>query len=238
MPTVRSYAFVFVCQAGELETKSLLLAASLKRHLRCDHELIAAVPTPAERWGTPSVETKQLLKEFGVRVEAISNDVDPDYPIGNKVSCMRLATRADRLVFLDSDILLVRPFEGDPRFEFPFAAKPVDLANLTNPRHWKRAYAAVKLKLSPQRVASTVHGRLVHPYFNAGLIAADPKSGLGDAWLEACRRIDAKWGVPLKRPHLDQIALPVAVYKLGLPYACLDETYNFPAHLKPIDHDR
>ena len=94
------------------------------------------------------------------------------------------------------------------------------------------------LKPPEQRVASTVYGRLVHPYFNAGLIAADPTCGLGDAWLEACRRIDAKWGIRLKRPHLDQIALPVAVHKLGLPYACLDEDYNFPAHLKPIDPSR
>src|SRR5829696_3659607 len=98
MPTVRSYAFVFVCQAGGLENKSLLLAASLKRHLRCDYELIAAVPAPAERWGTLSHDTEGLLKEFGVRVEPVTNDVDPDYPIGNKVACMRLATRADRLV--------------------------------------------------------------------------------------------------------------------------------------------
>ena len=96
----------------------------------------------------------------------------------------------------------------------------------------------MRLRPPDQRVASTVYGRLVHPYFNAGLIAVDPKSGLGDVWLEACRRIDAKWGIRLKRPHLDQIALPVAVHKLGLAYACLDEEYNFPAHLKPIDHER
>lgn len=34
MSKVRSYAFVFVCQAGVLENKALLLAASLKRFLR------------------------------------------------------------------------------------------------------------------------------------------------------------------------------------------------------------
>src|SRR4051794_34390253 len=102
MPHVRSYAFVFVCQAGPLENKALLLAASLKRHLRVEHELIAAVPQPAERWGTLSEDTTELLRSLGVRVEPISNEIDPDYPIGNKVSCMRLAVRTDRLVFLDS----------------------------------------------------------------------------------------------------------------------------------------
>src|SRR3954447_24357047 len=101
MPTVRTYAFVFVCQAGGLETQALLLAASLKRHLRCAHELIAAVPGPARRWGTLAPETGTLLKQLGVRVEPIANEVDPDYPIGNKVSCMRVpAGGADRLRFL------------------------------------------------------------------------------------------------------------------------------------------
>ena len=33
---VKKYAFVFVCQAGKLEKGSVLLAASLKRHLKCE----------------------------------------------------------------------------------------------------------------------------------------------------------------------------------------------------------
>ena len=37
--------FVFVCQQGELELKALLLALSLKRHLRFHAELVAAVPS-------------------------------------------------------------------------------------------------------------------------------------------------------------------------------------------------
>ena len=59
--------------------------------------------------------------------------------------------------------------------------------------------------------------------------------GIGDVWMECCRRIDAKWGVRLKRPHLDQIALPVAVRRLGLRFECLELRYNYPAHLKAID---
>jgi len=238
MTQARSFAFVFVCQAGALENKALLLAASLARHVRCDHELIAAVPSPVERWGTLSVDTAGLLAKLGVRVEPIVNRIDPDYPIGNKVSCLAVPTTEDRLVFLDSDILLIRPFAGDSRFEVPFAAKPADLPNVVQPRQWRRAYGALKLPPPDQVVATTMYGELVPPYFNAGFIAVDPRSGLDAAWLEACLRIDAKWGIRLKRPHLDQIALPVALKKLGLAYDCLDESYNFPVHLKPIRHSR
>ena len=118
------------------------------------------MPGPAGRWGTFAPETSAMLDRLGVRVEPITNEVDPDYPIGNKVSCMRVpAGGADRLVFLDSDILLARPFDGaDPRFEFPFAAKPADLANIVDPRQWRRAYAAMRLRPPDQRVASTVTG--------------------------------------------------------------------------------
>lgn len=238
MSSSRSFAFVFVCQAGPLENKALLLAASLKRHLRCRHELIAAVPSPAERWGTLSPDTSSLLSELGCRIEPITNLISDDYPIGNKVSCLRIATTMDRLVFIDSDILLAQPFNDDPAFDQPFAAKVADLANVVELRQWKRAYAAMKQSVPPDRVCTSVDEALIPPYFNAGFIAVDPQRGLGELWLEACRKIDARWGIRLKRPHLDQIALPVAVRQAGLPYACLDERYNHPVHLKPIDARR
>lgn len=38
-----------------------------------------------------------------------------------------------------------------------------------------------------------------------------------------------------KRPWLDQIALPVALQKLRIAYQCLDESFNYPAHIKPLN---
>ena len=51
------YAFVFVCQAGEWETKALLLAGSLRRQLGACVDLIAAVPEPEGFWGRLSAAT-------------------------------------------------------------------------------------------------------------------------------------------------------------------------------------
>jgi len=82
------YAFVFVCQAGEIEAKALLLAASLKNVLHCQYELIAAVPSPASIWGELSPDTRRQLDEFGVRIVPIENPIDPDYGIGNKLACI------------------------------------------------------------------------------------------------------------------------------------------------------
>jgi predicted ATPase len=72
------------------------------------------------------------------------------------------------------------------------------------------------------------------PYFNSGVIAVQKGLGFADVWAECCRTIDAETSITNKRPWLDQIALPIAVAKLNLAYECLDERFNYPAHLKPL----
>jgi hypothetical protein len=232
-----SYCFVFICQQGELEVKSLLLAASLRRHLRCDHELVAAIPHPESTWGAPAPDTLALLQRLGVRTVPIENPIDPGYPIGNKLACLGVETTADKMVFLDSDMLCLRDFAGGSRFErSPVNVKPADLATFgADLQRWQSAYAAHGLTVPDSRVLSTVSGETMPPYFNAGFIAAHRDSGLAAEWIAAARAIEADPAVPDKRPWLDQVALPVAMAKRGLVPDCLDERFNFPAHLKPLD---
>jgi LPS sulfotransferase NodH len=85
---------------------------------------------------------------------------------------------------------------------------------------------------------ATVSGDFTPSYFNAGFIAVQSEIGFGNTWLDCCRLIDADIEILNKRPWLDQIALSVAVQKLGLSYDCLDESYNYPAHLKPLNARR
>jgi hypothetical protein len=67
--------FVFVCQAGELEIKAGLLAASLRIRLGESPDLVAAVPVPGGRWGDPHPGTKALLEELAVRLVEIRNRI-------------------------------------------------------------------------------------------------------------------------------------------------------------------
>ncbi|MDR3389385.1 MAG: hypothetical protein P4L92_20265 [Rudaea sp.] len=231
----RRYCFVFVCQAGELEIKALLLAASLKRFLRCSYELVAAVPTPASVWGELPASTVELLRSLGVRIEAIVNPVDPDYPIGNKLACLGIATTAEKIVFLDSDILCLREFHDEPCLASAFAAKPADLRTFSaSAEDWRPMYAAARVNMPTLRLPTTVSNEFGLAYFNSGVIFADTRADLGAAWIECARAIDAE---PALRPHrhwLDQISLAIAVHQRGLGYASLDEAWNFPAHLKPL----
>jgi len=229
------YAFVFVCQAGELEIKALLLAASLKRFLRCEYELIAALPTPASIWGELAPETLELLRQLDVRIEPIVNPIDPDYKIGNKLACFDVPTRADRIVFLDSDILCLRDFGEPDCLQVPFAAKPADLRTFAaGAEAWRPLYAAAGVELPRLRLPTTVSGEFGLAYFNSGVIFADAGSGIGKAWVECARTILQVPSMREQRHWLDQVSLAIAVHKLGLAYASLDERFNFPAHLKPV----
>ncbi|EIJ41613.1 sulfotransferase family protein [Beggiatoa alba B18LD] len=230
------YCFTFVCQQGELEIKALLLAISLKTFLRCNYELVATVPTPATDWGTPQPSTLELLKSLGVRVVPITNWVDTQYPIGNKIACLGIETSAEKIFFLDSDILCYQEFT--PAYDWlrpVLHAKPVDLgAFTTEPKFWTSVYELFNLPVPARYVFSSVSQELLHPYFNAGFLGIPNQSQFAQTWADSCRRI-LQSGIIAERPRwLDQLALPVTLARLGMDFSCLDERFNYPAHLKPF----
>jgi hypothetical protein len=228
----RKFAFIFVCQKGELESKACLLAASLKRYLRCEYELIAAVPRGT---GEIAGTTRSFLSALDVRFVETGNEIDSAYAIGNKVDCLRVETGADKLVFLDTDMLLMRPLGDERRFDIPFNARPASYPTFTrDDADWEKVYRACGVPMPTVRIRTTYSGEYILPYFNAGFVAAPARSGFGEAWLECCRRID-RLDLPNKRPYLDQIALGVAAATLGMEMDCLEERYNHPINFKPMD---
>jgi len=236
-PTHRAMhtTLVFICQRGELELKSTLLAASLRRHVAGDVELVACLPEPEATWGRPSPTVLGLFASLGVRTVGLRNRIDDAYPIGNKVSAVAIPTNADRIVFLDSDILCLGGFAVDACFRGDFTAKPADLPTMPQTaKHWQRLYRRFGLPAPRRRLLATDAEQLLWPYFNAGVLAFRTGLGFPEAWLECCRRIDADPAVPARRPHLDQIALPIALAKAGIEFEPLPERLNFPAHLRPI----
>jgi hypothetical protein len=231
------YCFTFICQQGELEIKALLLAASLKHFLRCDYELVAALPQPATRWGIPSEITLELLTVMGVRTAEITNQIDDNYPIGNKVSCVAIPTTAHKLIFLDSDMMCMRKFQHHTRFDNAvFHARPAGVATYSNDlQQWQTLYRLFGREVPELRVVATVSGEIMPPYFNAGFLAIQPNPEFFSTWLECCQRIDGSSKIMNKRPFLDQIGLSVALTELGLKIDCLDESYNYPAQQKPLN---
>jgi hypothetical protein len=252
------YCFIFVCQQGGLELKSMLLAASLKRYLRCDYECVAAIPQPATRWGTISVETRAFMQSLGVRVVPITNRINDNYPIGNKVACLAIDTPADKLIFLDSDILCGCEFSPDtipPNlssilgpiqqsvgemkgiFDAPFSAVPSKILFTRDIRRWQQIYDLFDLPLPKGQVLCTGTNELMLPYFNAGVIAVQNGLGFAEIWEDCCQRIDADASITNKYPWLDQIALPVAAARLNLTVNVLDDRFNYSVYTTPLPKD-
>jgi hypothetical protein len=210
----RRYAFVFVCQAGDLEPGALLLAASLKRHLRCAHELIAAVPVPAEAWGRLSPAATGILGDLGVRTVEIVNPVGAGSSRANRIPCLAVPTGADCVVFLDSDILCLRDFADQPRLRAPLSLKFADLQ---------------------------ARDECGAPYYDDGVIFVERPLGarLAHTWGECSRSLaDDPRGASPSLLESEQIGLAAALAKLGLLPESLDTGHSHPVHLIRIDPRR
>lgn len=236
---IRKYAFVFVCQAGRLEMQSLLLAASLKRFLCCDHELIAAVPLPVSAMGAPSAESLQVLHDLGVRIVYIQNkfcssEGTPDIAdlYANKILCLAVPTDADKLIFLDSDVMFFREFHEAKRYRLPFNAKLVGMAGVpTTINKWGELYRLVDLPLPlvRYRVIGNEEGyprqAFVPPYFNSGFVAIHGRFApeLSRVWGEYYLRVrDSKL---LDVPFLaEQVSLSLALSGVGLVFDVMTVT--------------
>ncbi len=252
------YCFIFVCQEGGLELKSMLLAASLKHYLRCDYECVAALPQPAARWGTVSADTLAFMHSLGVRSVPITNRINENYPIGNKFACLGIDTPADKLIFLDSDILCSREFSPDsipPNpssifgtaqntarkikgiFDAPFSAVPSTILFTRDVKRWQQIYDLFNLPLPQWQVISLGTDELMLPYFNAGVIAVQNGLGFAEIWEDSCRKIDAEASITNKYPWLDQLALPIAVARLNLTVNVLEDRFNYQVGQMPLPND-
>ena len=238
---IKKYAFVFVCQEGNLEIQSLLLAASLKRFLKCNYELIAAVPLPAEKMGKPKDITINLLKKMGVKIVNIFNELVDKAPkvtrsilVTNKIYCLKIPTSAEKLIFVDSDMLCYDDFFGDICFSIPFNARLVGGVNSTvHPNgKWGQIYDAADTKMSNLRIKKTRQKyydpefSFTPPYFNSGFIAINKNlaAKLSNLWLECYKKIRSK-NLIEDLFYTEQISLSVALHKMDIPYSILNIDY-------------
>src|SRR5262249_9612195 len=181
------------------------------------------------RWGRPSRETLEALESLGVQLTTIENHIDPEYPVGNKVSCLLVPTAMDKTLFLDTDILCMRPFFHAERFRETLNLRIAGHATWEeNPEDWTYLYSKFGLTIPTERFLTSVSRVETLPYYNSGVIGVHSGVDLGRTWLDCCLAIDRDPHVQRKRPWLDQIALPIAIQRMGLRVDVLEDEYNFP----------
>lgn len=230
----RTFAFAFVCHHGDLEPKALLLAASLRGRVPGGSDVFAVVPTPSDVWGSPGHHTVDLLERLGVQLTWVRAPFGRERSHANKIAALRAPAVADRLVVLDTDILALEPFRDLPIFDAAVALKPADAPTWTrDAAMWERTFAAAGARVPSERVLTTVTGDVCPPYFNSGVLVVRDPVALAQEWERAARRLIAA-DLPFGPIWSDQPALAVALHTSRMSVGLLDETLNFPAHLRPV----
>ena len=230
LPSTEPIRFVFICQGGLLEAKSLLLAASIRYFTGDAHELTAAIPGPADHWPQPSSATLAALESLNVRAEMVENTVAPDFPYGNKMQCLSLPMCCSVQAYIDSDILMMRDFGQDALPTHPICAVPASFG-VADESEWQRFYAEFDLDLPVRRLSALISQQSMPPYFNGGLIAVRGMPALAQSWAECCRRLRAMPGISaeIRDRFVDQVALPIAAARLDADILSLMLQWNFPS---------
>ena len=201
LPPIKKYCFMFVCQKGELELQSILLAESIKQFVEVDCDIIAMIPQPTEFFGTPSKYTLDILKTLGVSFQEFTNElILPPNPqdvclFTNKMYALRdVSTDAEKIIFLDTDCLFLKKFYGDPCFHIPISACIATSGQeCLSEICLKDIYDQLGLKIPNQRtrIFSPRH-TYMPPRFSTGMIAidADLKKPFTTTWLDYYSKVN------------------------------------------------
>ena len=224
---------VFVCQAGELEQQSILLAQSIRLFggRVAPAHLHAIVPTPEAIYGAVNPATLRFLESLGVEFSYRRNPISDSYQIANKLNAFTIPAKTETIVFLDSDIVVLGDFSDLLEHRRADVLAKVAMRQWPSPlspgyRVWERLYAEFGLTLPTRRVVSPESARCMIPYFNAGVIVSSRSANLSEWWIRVASRLN-QMDIPHKYPYLDQVALPVALSLGNLSWDTLPEDYNF-----------
>lgn len=232
-------AFIFVVDGKRLEAMSVLLTSSLVDHHpdRVAAPIIAYVT--ARSLPDLSPVTLQFYDLCGVEIRLLPDAEDlwaRPYPHGNKILACADPRDVDRTSFLDTDTVCCGVLTGlEPEGSQVFCAVPE--GRLTwgkDLEHWQAAYQYFGLDLPAERVTLSRRRTESLPYFNAGylnfperiVVEGEPQS-FGALWLDTAIELDHVDVVPETRPWLDQITLPLTLYRHGVPFRALSDIYNF-----------
>lgn len=229
---------IFICQKGQLEIESILLAWSLRNTLSQKINLIAACPRHAD-WAELSDSTLKALNFLEVKFAFFDAPFGSFYPIGNKIAALGLLDDKQESCFLDSDILSIEDWETPHDLkDYTHVVKPAHRGTWGSELEWKELYNFFNLVESSKRVELTISKKISYPYFNSGVIFTQTPKTLSTSWMHHAQLLMGE-NQKFKKlyPWLDQITLPFALENTG-SWATINEYYNFPAHARPIGDNK
>lgn len=233
-PSTPLLKIFFAVEPGPLEVQAHLLIASLT--LNCRDRFVLTAFCRVERIGGLQAETRAFLERNDVSLMPIVNDFADGYPAGNKLIAAGGISGADWYLFLDTDMVMMRPASILAAAGPGQAALCLDTLNgwSAKPDQWAMLFGTFGQPV-PAEIISYPIGLAAPPIYNAGLVLfpgngpSDAPDGphFGQQWLEAARTLDRLPTLEAKRPWLDTIALLPALASFSpLGPTRLDRDWN------------
>lgn len=233
-------SLIFVVDPPNLVIDAILLLASIRRHMPDIHVVGYC---PAEKEDKLPPQLVEFFNANNASIEFMKTEgvFAPAYKQGNKLIAAQASRPTDFTLFLDTDTLVMRPFDpADILKRGEIAAAPEGRFTWgKDPDMWPSAYTIFGLDVPSARIALAKTNASSPPYFNAGVVgfANDTADGrrFADIWMDTALQIDADQQVRGRRPWLDQIALPVAMKRAGFGFTLLDKKWNLSMTHKRVD---
>jgi hypothetical protein len=210
----------FMVEPGPLELQAHLLVSSLT--VNCLDPLQMVAFCRHDRIDALHALTREYLRQNGVELRALVNDFADGYPAGNKLIAAGQVEADGWSVFMDTDMLLVRPSSFLDEAAGRRVGVSIDTVNgwTKDDRQWQKLQERLNIT-SLGRKVRLAGGALSYPLFNAGLVMFPPASEdgktFGDLWLETALDVDRDDEITNKRPWLDTIALAGALARDDAP---------------------
>jgi hypothetical protein len=206
----------FMVESGPLELQAHRLIASLEVNCADNYRLVAFCRD--DRVDDLNPATKNFLASTHTELRTLTKSFADGYPAGNKLIAASLVKASGWSIFMDTDMMLVRPTS----FMSQAAGRRVSLC-VDTVNGWTKSDAQWDALPNNLGMATLGHkiflrdGATSFPLYNAGLVLFPPAgrstSDFGQAWLETSLKLDVDAAIENKRPWLDTIALAACVIR-------------------------
>ena len=223
----------YIVEPPDYEILACYLLASIRTHFPENVRVIGYCPEHRLHEIHPAVLEAHKLMNAEIRTFRTEARFSSPYPHGNKILASFEKRETDYSMFVDSDILFLRPNTVEALIAPDHVScSPAASMVWAKQEIWDTIYNALDMEIPNERINLLRRGINVIPYFSSGLVAfpENDTTGAGrfsEVWLQTAGEIDKIKGLDRKRPYLDQMSLPLAIQKANLNWNILPEEQHY-----------
>ncbi|SFS19549.1 hypothetical protein [Yoonia litorea] len=229
-----SFTVFFTFDSAERLYTACHLAASVRTHLPPDVTLIGYCPAGA--LNQMGKDLREVMRRLGCKLQELPEAVNfvPNYPDGLKITASVAPKETDFSMYLDTNTVFLRQRAIEELVsEAQIGVVPAEDQGWTDQTIWTDIYGVFDLAVPDEDLAATkTAASNAGPFLDTGVIVIDETyrtadgKRFADVWMETAQTIDRHSFIPHKRPHLDQMSLPVAIARAGMTWKHFNDRFR------------